>query len=56
MIVPNVVHADSEMSQCVPISKTSLGGLALVGNLQGLFVALNGPAPEGVGSEISMVK
>ena len=33
----------------VPISKMSLGGLALVGNMKGFFVALNGPEPEGVG-------
>ena len=34
------------LDECVPISKTSLGGLALVGNMKGLFVAVNGPAPE----------
>jgi len=29
----------------VPKSKTSLGGISLVGNMQGFFVAVNGPEP-----------
>lgn len=49
-LVDVIVAARRILDECVPISKSSLGGLALVGNRKGLFVALNGPAPEGVGS------
>ncbi|CAD6586282.1 MAG: hypothetical protein ASARMPREDX12_002321 [Alectoria sarmentosa] len=45
-LVEVIVAAQRILDECVPISKTSLGGLALVGNMKGLFVAVNGPAPE----------
>lgn len=31
------------IEQCPPLSKKSLGGLALVGNGETFFVAINGP-------------
>lgn len=46
-LVEVIVMAQRILDECVPISKTSLGGLALVGNMKGLFVAVNGPAPGG---------
>lgn len=47
-LVEVIVVVQRILDECVPISKTSLGGLALVGNLQGFFVAVNGPEPEDV--------
>ncbi|KAL9073491.1 MAG: hypothetical protein Q9161_002912 [Pseudevernia consocians] len=49
-LVEVIVAARRVLDDCVPISKTNLGGLALVGNMKGFFVAVNGPAPDGVGS------
>lgn len=49
-LVEVAVVAQRVMDECVPISKTGLGGLGLIGNRQGFFVAVNGPAPpSGVG-------
>lgn len=49
-LVDVIVVAQKILDECVPISKMSLGGLALVGNMKGLFVAVNGPAPGDGGS------
>ena len=49
-LVEVIVAARKILDDCVPISKTNLGGLTLVGNMKGLFVAVNGPAPERVGN------
>ena len=46
---PKRITLTQRNTTSVTISKTSLGGLALVGNMKGFFVALNGPEPEGVG-------
>lgn len=49
-LVEVIVAAQRILDDCVPMSKTSLGGLSLVGNMKGLFVAVNGPAPDGASS------
>lgn len=46
-LVDVAVVARKIMDECVPMSKIGLGGLGLVGHRQGLFVAVNGPAPPG---------
>lgn len=46
-LVEVIVAAQRILEECVPISKAGLGGLMLVGNMKGFFVALNGPAPAG---------
>lgn len=48
-LVDVIVEAKRILEECPPKSKMSLGGLALVGNMKGFFVALNGPGP-GVGN------
>ncbi len=50
-LVEVAVAARRILAECVPISKTRLGGLMLVGNRQGYFVAVNGPALEEEGRE-----
>lgn len=47
-LVEVAVAARRVLDGCVPVSKTSLGGLALVGHMKGLFVAVNGPEDGGV--------
>lgn len=54
-LVEVIVVARRILDECVPVSKTSLGGLALVGNMKGLFVAVNGPRPEGMGGGIGRI-
>ena len=44
-LVDVIVAAQRILDMCVPISKMRLGGLALVGNMKGMFVAVNGPSP-----------
>ncbi|KAK4695667.1 hypothetical protein P7C71_g2132, partial [Lecanoromycetidae sp. Uapishka_2] len=47
-LVDVIVAAQRIIAECPPKSKTSLGGLSLVGNMKGFFVAVNGPEPLGV--------
>ena len=48
-LVDVAVGARKVLDECVAVSKAGLGGLALVGNGKGYFVAVNGPGPEAVG-------
>ena len=41
-LVEVIIAAQRVLAECVPFSKTVLGGLALVGNMRGLFIAVNG--------------
>ena len=46
-LVDVIVVARRILDVCVPVSKTRLGGLALVGNMKGFYVSVNGPKPYG---------
>lgn len=47
-LVDVIVAAQKILAECPRKSKTSLGGLTLVGNMKGFFVAVNGPEPVGL--------